>query len=332
MWKQLHILILTCLIASCGGGTFGTGGSDGSDVQATVRFQSGAAIVGAQVEVAGQAETAVTDDNGGFVLKLNRQVASTLINFEIEDLGSRSIYVDTAKALASPGGVEFVIEEDGSEVEAEAGDRGSVEEVDCQSILAFWRGVTQDTSLAVDVGITAGEVKRIERVLDNQALTCEEKLDRIDEIFFVEPDRPDDARCREDLDAWLEIIRDDTQLDDIGVSQADRKELRRIADDESLSCRDKVDNIEAIFFMNPPSVGGDDDLECEQVLERRRELFQDQSYLDGNNIGPKKANKIRAILDDTNLSCEDRLDRTDDLIFGSGDDDDIVAFDGGAEA
>jgi len=169
----LFIFLLLILPQGCGGGTYGTGGSDAS---AILRSAAGTPIEGAILQGVGSTKSYTSKDDGSVFLPLNENFPLSPIRIKFIEGNEIYRYVNTDEAIAAKGPI--IIEFDqraGATVEA------NPETDTCTPKVDSWRaGVSVDGT-----GLSLEQRNAISRAIDNAQLQCEEKLQQIVTIAFT---------------------------------------------------------------------------------------------------------------------------------------------------
>lgn len=170
------MFLLALFSAGCGGGTYGTGG--GSNASAILRSANGTPIEGAIIQGVGSAKSYTSGKDGSVKLPLNESFPLSPIRIMLIGGDEFYLYVNTDEALA--GKTPIIIEFDnreGAMVET------SPETDPCPIRIDSWKaGIAEDGA-----GLSTQERDAISRVINNNRLQCEEKLQQINAVAFNSP-------------------------------------------------------------------------------------------------------------------------------------------------
>lgn len=174
---RIRLLLLIChsiLWAGCGGGTYGTGGSN--HVLARVVDGSGVPVEGVVATGVAIESVSVSDKRGVLTLPLNDSFPEAPVKFAPP--GGREVirYVPSNYSDSREELLEIVVPV-GNSGSAPSGAQG---EPSCPELLDSWRSALADPEL----GLSQGMREKLETILGESQLSCEVVLNQLEgEVF-----------------------------------------------------------------------------------------------------------------------------------------------------
>lgn len=164
----------------CGGGTFGTGTSDGA--RALIVFQTAdqQRLPEFEFKLTGSDKIFVSDSNGEAEIDLEADLPYTAVRF----LGSTgelaATYLNNSEAESTADAIPVTVLNPGDI--PPQGAPASI--IQCEDALPFWQGLASDADAQDSLGLSAEEVDQIDGIANSGTEPCGEKMRSIEAIAF----------------------------------------------------------------------------------------------------------------------------------------------------